>query len=203
MQKPISRLIALLFATGCGAEGQISESGISGDQVHEGLRGCRGTASSSVPGSGNYFLTTFGGGSDSGTMACGTDTHHGNWYYAASRQRYGCGAHVRIEANGRCVVAKTDDYGPDVCVERAVGGPVIDASPLVARHLFGTSSVGWSDRMRVHVMLMSTSTPLGPCGSDREPPPEPDPVPAEPPSGDCQSGTLDPACWMEPASSRL
>ena len=69
-----------------------------------------------IPASGDYFLTTFGySPSDDGTMSCGTKTLHGSWYYAASRQRYGCGSHIRIEANGKCVVAKTDDYGPDVC----------------------------------------------------------------------------------------
>ena len=66
-------------------------------------------------------------------MSCGEKTLHGSWYYAASRQRYGCGAHIQIEANGKCVVAETDDYGPDVCVENAAGRPIIDASPLVSR----------------------------------------------------------------------
>ena len=43
-------------------------------------------------------------------MSCGEKTLHGSWYYAASRQRYGCGAHIQIEANGKCVVAEPDDY---------------------------------------------------------------------------------------------
>ena len=89
---------------------------------------------------------------------CGSFTKHGTWYYAASRQRYGCGSHVRIEANGHCVVAQTDDYGPDVCVENAAGGAVIDASPLVARHLFGVSSAGWSEHRRTKVTVVSRST---------------------------------------------
>lgn len=96
-------------------------------------------------------------------MSCGTYTKHGSWYYAASRQRYGCGAHVKIEANGRCVVAKTDDYGPDVCVENAAGGAIIDVSPLVTKELFGIKSAGWSDHRKVKVTKVSTSTPLGPC----------------------------------------
>ena len=29
-------------------------------------------------------------------MSCGEKTLNGSWYYAASRQRYGCGSHIRI-----------------------------------------------------------------------------------------------------------
>ncbi len=119
-------------------------------------------------------------------MSCGSNTNHGNWYYAASRQRYGCGSHIKIEANGKCVIARTDDYGPDVCVENAAGGPIIDASPLVAEHLFGHSSAGWSDHFRIHVTEVSTSTALGPCtgggGPNNNPPPH-DPA-------HCYSSTL-------------
>ena len=117
----------------------------SASRTEEGLSGCHGKASSSIPSSGHYFLTSFGGGSDTQTMSCG-GTADGTWYYAASKQRFGCGAHLQIEANGKCVVAATDDYGPDVCVEAAAGAPIIDASPLVSRHLFGTSSAGWAIR---------------------------------------------------------
>jgi hypothetical protein len=127
------------------------------------LSGCNGIASSSIPSDGNYYLTTFGGGSDSGTMSCGSNTNHGSWYYAASRQRYGCGAHVKIEANGKCVIAQADDYGPDVCVEDAAGGPIMDVSPLVSQDLFGSSSAGWSDHFGVHVTLVAASNALGPC----------------------------------------
>ncbi len=118
------------------------------------------------PSSGDYYLTSFGSTpSDNGEMSCGEYTDDGSWYYAASRQRYGCGAHIQIEANGKCVVAETDDYGPDVCVERAAGSPIIDASPLVAEHLFGVSSAGWNDRLRITVTQVSSSTPLGPCSA--------------------------------------
>jgi hypothetical protein len=128
------------------------------------LKGCHGKASSSIPASGNYYLTTFGSGSsDDGIMSCGSYTKHGSWYYAASRQRYGCGSRIAIEANGKCVVAKTDDYGPDVCVENAAGRPIIDASPLVSKHLFGVSGCGYSDHLLVHVTEVAATTPLGPC----------------------------------------
>lgn len=153
-----------LGLAGCGADIDTGDTGQSIVETPESLHGCRGHASSAVPASGHYFLTTFGASpGDDGRMSCGDFTRHGSWYYAASRQRYGCGSHIRIEANGRCVVARTDDYGPDVCVENAAGGPIIDASPLVARHLFGTSSAGWSDHLHITVHKVSSSTPLGPC----------------------------------------
>jgi hypothetical protein len=174
-----------LLVAGCG--GQI-DGGLSVSQTQEGLSGCVGHASSSIPSSGDYYLTSFGfSPSDNGTMSCGEKTLDGTWYYAASRQRYGCGAHIQIEANGKCVVAETDDYGPDACVERAAGSPIVDASPLVSEHLFGTRSAGWSDRLPIHVTLVSASTPLGPCsggGGPTMPPPPPRPA------SQCHSATL-------------
>jgi uncharacterized membrane protein YgcG len=128
------------------------------------LSGCNGVASSTIPASGSYYLTSFGNTpSDNGTMSCGESTDDGTWYYAASRQRYGCGSRIQITANGKCVVAETDDYGPDVCVENAAGRPIIDASPLVAEHLFGTDSAGWSDHLAIQVTEVSATTPLGIC----------------------------------------
>ena len=126
------------------------------------LSGCHGRASSSQSASGDYGLTSFGGGSDTQSMACG-GTADGTWYYAASSQRFGCGARLQVEANGACVVVATEDYGPDVCVERAAGRAILDASPLVAEALFGASSAGWSDGLVVHVTEVSRSTPLGAC----------------------------------------
>jgi hypothetical protein len=168
---------------GCGGE---IDSGVSVSQTQEGLSGCAGKASSTIPSSGNYYLTSFGfSPSDDGLMSCGQKTLHGSWYYAASRQRYGCGAHIQIEANGKCAVAETDDYGPDVCVENAAGRPIIDASPLVSQYLFGTKSAGWSDRFPVHVTLVAKTTALGPCNG-QPPPPPPSPTPAS-----CSSATLD------------
>ncbi|HWE31153.1 MAG TPA: hypothetical protein VHB97_24265, partial [Polyangia bacterium] len=163
MRKLRGLVVAVVLASGCGGE---IDNGVSVSQTQEGLTGCHGTASSSVPASGDYYLTSFGfSPSDDGTMSCGEKTLDGSWYYAASRQRYGCGAHIQIEANGKCVVAETDDYGPDVCVENAAGRPIIDASPLVSEHLFGTQSAGWSDRYPILVTLVAKSTPLGPCSS--------------------------------------
>ena len=83
------------------------------------LSGCHGQASSTIPASGVYGLTTFGGPSEPQPLACGGNSNSGNWYYAASSQRYGCGTHLKVEANGKCFVAQDADYGPDTCVEAA------------------------------------------------------------------------------------
>ena len=68
-------------------------SGVSIGSLDHGLTGCHGQASSSIPADGRYVMTTFGGGGDTQRMSCG-GTADGTWFYAASRQRYGCGAHV-------------------------------------------------------------------------------------------------------------
>lgn len=154
-------------------------SGSSGDKTssqsaNAALSGCNGVASSKIPASHQYVLTSFGNSpSDNGEMSCGQYTDDGDWYYAASRQRYGCGSHVQVVANGNCVVVETDDYGPDVCVEAAAGMPILDASPLVAERLFGTDSAGWSDGLVVTLTEVAATTPLGPCAASAPPPPPP------------------------------
>ena len=154
---------------GARARGRESPS-----SANEELSGCHGVASSTIPSSHEYVLTSFGNSpSDNGEMSCGEYTDDGNWYYAASRQRYGCGSHVQVEANGKCVVVETDDYGPDVCVEAAAGVPILDASPLVAEALFGVSSAGWSDGLHVVVTEVPASTPLGACATTAPVPPPP------------------------------
>lgn len=177
--------LTLLCSTACtveveGTEDLDATSGTSIEQIGK-LTGCHGHASTSIPGDDRYVMTTFGGGSDTQRMSCG-GTADGTWFYAASRQRYGCGARVQITGNGKCVVAETDDYGPDVCVENAAGMPIIDASPAVSRALFGTSGLGYSDHVVVTVTDVPSDTPLGPC-SDAPPP--------TPPAASCSSATLD------------
>jgi hypothetical protein len=167
-------------------EGATSGASIA---IESHLSGCHGTASSSIPADGKYYLTSFGGGSDTQPMSCG-GTANGTGWYAASRQRFGCGAHVQITANGKCVVVAAQDYGPDVCVENAAGRPIIDASPAVSKALFGTSSAGWSDHLAIVAEEVPTSTPLGPCSATPpDPTPGPDPTPA--PGATCNSATLD------------
>jgi len=128
------------------------------------LSNCRGQASSAIPADHRYVITTFGGPGDHQPMSCGGYADGSGWY-AASRQRYGCGSHIRVTANGKCVVLQTDDYGPDVCVENAAHMPVIDVSPRASKELFGVSGAGWSDHLVVTVEEVSTSEPLGICST--------------------------------------
>ena len=167
MKRPFIASICLVACSSSPNWGDSASSATSD------LSGCHGTASTTKPSSGDYYLTSFGfTSSDDGIMSCGEYTKGGSWYYAASRQRFGCGSRIQIEANGKCVVAETDDYGPDVCVENAAGRPIIDASPLVSEHLFGTKSAGWSDRYAIHVTEVDASTPLGPCDGNATQPPQ-------------------------------
>lgn len=164
-------VIILLTATAaCTADVDIitedtdATPGVSIGTTAKSLSGCHGQASSTIPASGSYVITTFGGGSDTQPMSCG-GLANGTGYYAASRQRYGCGSHVKVQANGKCVVLKTDDYGPDVCVENAAHMPIIDVTPRASKELFGVSGAGWSDHLVVTVEEVPTSTPLGICAA--------------------------------------
>ncbi len=117
------------------------------------------TAVSTIPANNEYYLTSFEGG----TMACGGQAD-GVSLYVADKQRFGCGASLRVTnpMNGKSCVASVDDYGPNVCVEEAAGMPIIDASPAIAEFLFGSGSAGWSDRLRIVATV--TSDPIG-CGT--------------------------------------
>lgn len=165
-----SYLILLPLLAACTADVEIlsedtdATAGASITTIERGLTGCHGHASSTIPADGRYVITTFGGPGDHQPMSCGGYADGSGWY-AASRQRYGCGAHVKVQANGKCVVLKTDDYGPDVCVENAAGMPIIDVSPRAARELFGVSGAGYSDHMVVTVEEVPTSVPLGVCAA--------------------------------------
>jgi hypothetical protein len=161
-------------------EDQGATSGASVETSARGLTGCQGHASTSIPGDHEYVITTVGGPGDAQPMSCGGYANGTSWY-AASRQRYGCGSHIKVEANGKCVVVQTDDYGPDVCVENAAHMPIIDVSPLVSKALFGESGAGWSDHMVVTVTEVADTTPLGLCQAD----------PGPSTSTSCASSTLD------------
>jgi len=160
------QLLSLIAVSACTSNVEISEdtNATSGASVTytSHLSGCHGVASSTIPSNGHYDLTSFGGPGDEQAMSCGGEADGKGWY-AASRQRYGCGAKVMVQANGKCVVLATMDYGPDVCVENAAGAPILDVSPAASKVLFNTSSAGWSDRLAVVVTEVSSSTPLGLC----------------------------------------
>jgi len=200
MSKPALTLW-ILGALAAGCTPQVVDGGATGapgevvSSTDESLTGCRNDASTSIPNDGIYVLTTFGGPgdpSDSGRMSCGESTRNCSWYYAASRQRYGCGTRIRIMTATKCVVAETDDYGPAGCVERAANAPVLDASPLVARALFGVSSAGWREHRTVVVEPTDDDTPLGPCDVTTPMlPMTPNPPPNQPaPLTQCDSATL-------------
>jgi hypothetical protein len=162
-------LASLLSLVACSAEVPVSEDTGSTEGVsitiNPDLSGCHGRASSTIPADGEYVMTTFGGGSDTQRMSCG-GTADGVGWYAASRQRYGCGAKLQIVAtNGNCVVVSALDYGPDVCVEAAAHMPVMDMSPRASKALYGVSSAGWSDHITVNVTEVDASTPVGTCTS--------------------------------------
>lgn len=186
----LPRILPLLLLTSCLVgedEAADGTAGVSVTTIDRGLTGCRGVASRTVPSDGRYFITTFGGPGDHQPMSCGGYANGTTWY-AASRQRYGCGAKLRIEANGRCVVAEALDYGPDVCVENAAGQEIMDVSPKISRALFDEAGVGYSDRLTVHVEEVAAATPVGPCSSTS--PDAPD-APDGPGAGTCASATLD------------
>lgn len=167
-----SFLLASVLASGCMVgedEALDATSGVSLVSIGRGLTGCRGRASSSIPANGKYVITTFGGPGDHQSMSCGGYADGTGWY-AASRQRYGCGAKLQVTANGKCVVVEAQDYGPDVCVENAAGMPILDVSPKVSKALFNLSGAGWSDHEIVTVEEVAAGTPLGPCTTTPEPP---------------------------------
>ena len=157
-----------VFVIACAAEfppePDNATSGASISSPTPYLSGCHGQASSTIPADGRYVMTTFGGGADDQQMSCGGYADGVGWY-AASRQRYGCGAKLQVEANGNCVVVEAEDYGPDVCVEAAAGMPVLDMSPSAAKALYGVSGAGWSDHLVVTATEVDGSTPLGACAS--------------------------------------
>ncbi len=160
--------VASLLLTACTADVDIvsedegATEGASITTTARGVTNCHGQASSSIPADGRYVITTFGGPGDHQPMSCGGYADGTGWY-AASRQRYGCGSRIKVQANGKCVVLQTDDYGPDVCVENAAHMPIIDVTPRASRELFGASGAGWSDHLVVTVEEVPTSTPLGIC----------------------------------------
>ncbi len=190
----LATALTLSLVPGCMVGEDEALDGTAGVSIAKGdnrLRGCKGVASKAIPDDGRYLLTTFGGPGDHQSMSCGGYADGTTWY-AASRQRYGCGTKLRVEANGKCAVVTALDYGPDVCVETAGGAPILDASPLVGKHLFGESGVGYSDKLAIKVTPVAPATKVGPCvpgGTPDELPPD-DPTGGTT-AGTCSSATLD------------
>ncbi len=144
-------------APACGADADPSEEP-EGESTSEAM------SSKVAP---SYGVTTFGGPGDYQPLACGGNSRTAGPWYVASSQRYGCNKHLKLEGNGRCVVVRTADAGPASFVESKAGIAVMDASPSVTKHLFGVTSLGWSD-IKAHptkyrVKATVTTLPLGPC----------------------------------------
>lgn len=128
---------------------------------------CTDVSFSDIPADNGYFITTFGGGSDTQPMACG-GTADGTWPYVADEARFGCGAKLLVSANGLSCVAQVADCGPNQCVELAATNsgcttsqPILDASPYITQYLLGVSSAGYSDALAVTAVLVDPSTPIG------------------------------------------
>lgn len=85
-----------------------------------------------------------------------------NWY-TADRDRFGCGAKVRVTNadNGKSAVLMVIDAGPACWVEDNVDTGVLDMSYRATEYLFG-GAIGWDDNEKVHVVEVASDTPLGP-----------------------------------------
>jgi hypothetical protein len=184
--------LMLLFLAACGGMEPVDESLDEIESEHYAFK--HGPPPGPPPY--DYFLTSY---KDFTTPACGGKTIDGTWYYATGAWSFGCHARLKLEANGKCVVVAVVDNGPAGWVETKAKnkcggtGYIIDASPLVSKHLFGTTSAGWSDCYKLKVTPMPKGTPSGPtsCGggsppsSPPPPPPPPPPMPKpQPPAGD-------------------
>lgn len=142
----------------------------------------------SSPAPWTYFLTSYGGPSDTSaymhSVACGGKKPDGTWWYSTGAWSFKCFARLELRANGKCAVVKVVDNGPAGWVENKARGKcggtgyIIDASPLVVKHLYGKPGAGWSDCFKIQVRPVAANTPTGPCGGAAPPPP----------SGGCHSG---------------
>jgi len=150
---------------------------------------CSGTTGKTKMQNGNYIATAFGCGiaadgtltSDAGDNCipacfnalkqngtCGAGMsgpqceRHINWY-AADRDRFSCGARLRVTnpSNGKSAVIMVIDAGPACWVENEVDTGVLDMSYRTTEHLFG-GAVGFDDGKGVHVVEVAADTPLGP-----------------------------------------
>jgi hypothetical protein len=163
MTTSMKSLLALLVLAHCGGDAVPGEDTVAAGESE---------LSMSKVISPTYGVTTFGGPGDrESSMACTRESSAvSQTWYVASSQRYGCLVHLRLRANGKCVVVRTEDAGPAAWVEARAGVPVLDASPAVGAHLFGEKSLGWSDIKKnpgkYVVRAERTTLPLGPCDPD-------------------------------------
>lgn len=84
-----------------------------------------------------------------------------NWY-AADRDRFGCGTKLKVTepSSGRSAIVMVIDAGPACWVEQQAQTGVVDLSYRATEHLFG-GQVGVSEKQMVEVEVVSADTPLG------------------------------------------
>ena len=147
--------------------------GPDGESVMACLRRLGSAIDDRIPLDQAYEMTTFGGPGDEQPTQCeAAPDADGTWFYAANRQRFGCGQRARLVDldRKRCAIVEVADLGPNICVEEASGQPTWDVSPLVTKHLFGASQAGWSEHRKVIGAPVDASNPLGPCEEHLAPP---------------------------------
>jgi hypothetical protein len=132
---------------------------------------CSNISYSDIPSNGEFYLTNYGKAGDTHPQSCqGVKPADASWAYVAGRARWACGTKLKIEANGKSCIAQVADCGPNKCVEQAAAynncashKPIIDASPIIAKYLFGVNSAGYSDKFKIKVSTVGASEEIG-CG---------------------------------------
>jgi hypothetical protein len=170
--KARSLLPILLLALACGSGEPTPELAENAQPLSVGgcscveVGSCADLSYSDVPENGLYVLATFGG-PGGGTMSCG-GVADGTWAYAAGRARFGCGTKLAVMKNGKSCVAEVADCGPNRCVEQAASysscgshTPTLGVSPLIASHLIGVGSAGWSEQIFVAASIVDDSSIVG------------------------------------------
>jgi hypothetical protein len=201
LRRPNQLLASMIAAAGllflgCG-EGEMADDQPASTESGRETFYKHGTPPGNAPWT--YGLTSY---ADGGTPACGGKGANGTWYYSTGAYTFGCGARLRLEANGKCVVVAVVDNGPAEWVEKKAKkqcggtGYLIDASPLVSKYLFGTSSAGWSDCYEMQVTQVAKGTKTGPvsCSDDPTPSPSPSPTPSPTPSPAPAAGWIGDSC---------
>jgi hypothetical protein len=142
---------------------------------------------SDIPADHEYYLTSFCDKS----VACGSFSGDCNEYYCADYKRFGCSSVVSCCQGADCVNLKVIDGGPGCSVEDDARKQVVDASYSACKHFTGSTSCGWSDKVKVtcakvagvtaddavDLLRLDNATaadlpagkiPLGPCSYDAE-----------------------------------
>jgi hypothetical protein len=112
--------------------------------------------------------TTAGCTSSVGTPAAIACERAVNWF-STGGSAYGMGTRLQLTRpdNGACVVVFVIDNGPACYREKQFGGYALDISYPAVMTLYGEEE-GVADRATVSAAVVSSDTPLGPCGSEAD-----------------------------------